>query len=152
MVGGPGQVGLGRLELGGGRLELGLEGPLAAAGVLQRGRLDGGDPAVQQQGKHGKAEEDSGASAATSFRWGERMAVCDDIGGSDSLSPSCGLDQIGEPSAVEGGQAFGLVLQPASGRRAQRLERLQQHPALLVAPGPGDRPVDQEGRVRVGGP
>ena len=53
---------------------------------------------------------------------------------------------------MEGGQALGLVLELAAGRAVQRLERLQPDLALLVAPGPGHRPVDQEGRERLGGP
>src|SRR5215213_5616995 len=83
------------------------------------------------------------------------MAVCDGIGGSYSVSPTCRKGQIGRTCAVasavvEGGQALGLVLQLAAGRLGQGLERLQPHLAPLVAPGPGHRPVDQEGRERVG--
>ena len=58
LVGGPGQGGLGGLELGGGLLELGLEGALAAAGVVERRGLERGD-AGQQQPKQSKAEDDS---------------------------------------------------------------------------------------------
>ena len=80
LVLGPGQGGLGRLELGGGLLELGLEGPLAAAGVLQRGRLDGGD-AGQQQGKHGKAEEDSAHRRQGPSVWGNGWRSATILGG-----------------------------------------------------------------------
>jgi len=58
LVGGPGQGGLGGLELGGGLLELDLEGALAAAGVVERCRLQLRD-AGQQQPKQSKAEDDS---------------------------------------------------------------------------------------------
>ena len=58
LVLGLGQGGLGGLELGGGLLELGLEGALAAAGVVQRRGLERRD-AGQQQPKQSKAEDDS---------------------------------------------------------------------------------------------
>ena len=81
------------------------------------------------------------------------MAVCDDIGGSDSVPPPCGNDQIGRacgmPSAVvEGGQALGLVLELAAGRPVQRLERLQPDPPSswrqVPATAPSTRKVGNE--------
>ena len=54
------------------------------------------------------------------------------------------LQRTVDGSGVERGEPLGLVVERAAGRAVELGPRVERHAAVLVAPGAGDRAVDQE--------